>query len=63
MFNKYDCVRLKQQGTVVCGHLEYVVTTVRGFWIFRSYDILAIDDNGNTINQKRVKESQLEGVV
>ena len=60
MFNKYDCVKLKKNGTVVFGDIEYVVTAVRGFWIFRSYNILGIDDEGHHIIQKKVKESQLE---
>lgn len=61
MFEKYDCVRLKQQGTVVFCNLEYVVTAVRGFWIFRKYDILAIDEAGHHIRQ-RVRESEIEAV-
>ena len=61
MFEKYDVVKLKKEGLVVCGHLDYVITRVRGFWIFRSYDILAIGDNGNHIVQ-RVRESEIEVV-
>ena len=61
MFNKYDVVRLKQQGTVVFGNLEYVITAVRGFWIFRKYDILGIDCEGHHIRQ-RVRGSEIESI-
>ena len=60
MFEKYDCVRLKSDANAGVYNVEYAVTRVRGFWIFRSYDILTVDGTGQKIIRKRVKESELE---
>lgn len=60
MFEKYDCVRLKSDAAAGIYNVEYAVVNVRGFWIFRSYDIVTVDRAGHKITRHKVKESQLE---
>ena len=60
MLEKYDSVRLKSDANAGIYNVEYAVIRVRGFWIFRSYDIVTVDGTGQKIIRKRVKESELE---
>ena len=60
MFEKYDCVRLKSDANAGVYNVEYAVTRVRGFWIFRSYDIVTVDGAGHKITREKVKEFELE---
>lgn len=54
-----DKVKLNPAYTRVFGHLTYTIIKVRGFWIFKSYDIEAYDDNSNKITQEKVYSHQL----
>ena len=62
MFEKYDSVRLKSDANAGIYNVEYAVIWVRGFWIFRSYDIEGYDGNYNKITQEKVFEYQLEEI-
>ncbi len=59
MFSVGDMVELNKIYPTVFGNLIYKITRVRGFWIFRSYDIEAYDSNDNKITQEKVLECQL----
>ena len=60
MFEKYDSVRLKSDAKAGIYNVEYAVMRVRGFWIFKYYDIVTVDGTGQRIIRKKVKESELE---
>ena len=60
MFEKYDSVRLKSDANAGIYNVEYAVMRVRGFWIFKSYDIVTVDGAGQKIIREKVKESELE---
>ena len=62
MFKIGDKVKLSSKYTRVFGNLTYNIIKVRGFWIFRSYDIEGYDNNDNKITQEKVFEYQLEEV-
>ena len=62
MFKIGDKVKLSSKYTRVFGNLTYNVIKVRGFWIFRSYDIEGYDGNYNKITQEKVFEYQLEEI-
>ena len=60
MFEKYDSVRLKADAKAGIYNVEYAIMRVRGFWIFRSYDVVTVDGAGHKITIEKIRESELE---